>query len=657
MAWIAEAINNHKNGILKHASGQLSAQADAQAFGLHEIENQAESTLELLLDSLSDVESEELTAHWRALGEECASRGLNISMIPNTPEILKRAIWSQMEREVELGNIKLSDLVDAMMEVESVLSGCWYEMSRAYLGSRDIKVTRKTARQDALYSLSEVLSGETDKYQMYQKIAEKVSSITELGRCSLLVFGNKGDLEPVASNKPELLEALKGSQPEEIAALAAIVSLGGPVVLTRGNDNTPELQELLERYGSPSVLLVPLKSAEKDIGLMLLDEGSDGEFDQEQIDMAVASANQAAVAVEKSELIAEMENRLKHMAAMGIVARNLTSYLDPQEQYSSLQEMACALVRADGGVILLADDQPSDIEVVASYGKPAWKKVESLYGLARSVVESGELTVYRKGTSDSRFADIEDAVQAGIIAPLKFREKAVGVIVVTSTEPGERYSREDLELFGNFAAQAAISIENTQLYDRLQDTYLGAIASLAMAIEARDPYTVGHSRRVTQYAVAIAESMGLPKDEIEDLRLAGLLHDIGKIGVPDSILNKPDRLSEEEFSVIKMHPELSMRILEPLPHLGKIIPIIYNHHERYDGRGYIDGKSGEDIPQGARIIAVADAFEAMTSDRPYRRALTREEAISEIKKNAGSQFDPEVVEHFLGLLQDTAPAE
>jgi HD-GYP domain-containing protein (c-di-GMP phosphodiesterase class II) len=161
---------------------------------------------------------------------------------------------------------------------------------------------------------------------------------------------------------------------------------------------------------------------------------------------------------------------------------------------------------------------------------------------------------------------------------------------------------------------------------------------------------VGHSARVTQYAVAIAESMDLPLEEVEELRLAGILHDLGKIGVPDSILNKPGRLSDEEYSAIKMHPVLSMRIIEPLPHLGNIIPIIYHHHERYDGNGYMDGKSGNGIPLGARIIAVADSYEAMTSDRPYRKALSREEAVAEIARCSGTQFDPEVVKHFLALL-------
>jgi len=350
-----------------------------------------------------------------------------------------------------------------------------------------------------------------------------------------------------------------------------------------------------------------------------------------------------------------MESRLKQMAAIGIVARSLTSHLDAKEQLQSILAMATTLMRAESGVFLLIEEMFGELKQEAYAGEAGWAADGSFMDMARWVYDKAELAVWDRDLADERFAALPQPVQACMAAPLMVRDKPIGVLGIASSKQGEHYADQDAELFGNFAAQAAVSIENTRLYQRLQDTYLGAIGSLAAAIEARDPYTVGHSARVTQYAVAIAESMELEPEEVEDLRLAGLLHDLGKIGVPDNILNKAGRLSEEEFSAIKMHPALSMRIIEPMPHLGNIIPIIYSHHERYDGNGYMDGMAGDKIPLGARIIAVADSFEAMTSDRPYRKALSSEEATSELSRNSGSQFDHEVVKHFLILLEKSSP--
>ena len=653
MTWIADAISGQEEEILKSVS-LLVAKGDVSSPSIPaaEIEKQAAMTLELLLSTLRDEDDASLLDHWEAIGARYSDTGLSMAEIPNTPDVLKRAIWSRMERKVEAGEIRLPDLVDSMMDVESILSECRVATVRGYLGSRDIKVTEDTRRMEALYSLADLLSSESDGDEMHSAIVEKVAGITGLERCSLLVFdGDK--LEPVASNREGATEKLRDSS-ANLAALKAAVSLSGPVTLEKGGDNPPEVERLLDDYGTSAVLVVPLRSGDGDIGLLLLDPDEGGGFTSEQIDLAVACANQAAVNIERSGLFAEMEGKLKHMAAVGIVARTLSSSLDPDERLQSLLEMATALARADSGAILLPEEMFGELKEAASSGDAGWVSEEAFRKVARWVNEHGETVLLQRGTRDPRFGEVEVGVETSITSSLMVRGKVIGVITVASRSPDEKYTGDDLEMFGNFAAQAAVAIENTQLYERLQDTYLGAIASLAAAIEARDPYTVGHSARVTQYSVAIAESMGLNSDEVEEVRLAGILHDLGKIGVPDSILNKPGRLTEEEYSAIKMHPVLSMRIVEPLPHLGNIIPMIYYHHERYDGCGYVEGKAGQDIPLGARILAVADSFEAMTSDRPYRKALSRQEAMAEVRRNAGSQFDPEVVRHFLELLEESA---
>ena len=651
MSWIADAISIHTREILTEVS-VLVDEVQGSALSPGEVLKQAELTLELLMGALDSKESAPLFDRWEAIGRSCSEGDLPMSDIPRTTDILKRAIWAAMEKHVEAGEIKLNDLVDAMMVVESVLSDCWFMMVHSYLGSRDIRVTARAERMESLYTLTEVLSTERDDYQMFRAIVDKVASITKLPRCSLLLTGEDGQLSPAASNFADTLDMLQRITASEFSALSDVVSLGGPVILEKGHV-TPEIESILVAYHTPLVLLVPLRSADKDLGVLLLDAKKSGDFTQEQIDLAIATANQVAIAIEKNVLVAEMETRLKHMAAIGIVARSLTSHLDPKEQMESLLEMGCALVRADSGVVLLQEEMFDELEEQVSTGDTEWTRTEPFEKMARWVTEHHEPLLWDEKDFRQMNVGADVDIEVGLMAPMLVRDKSIGIIAVGSSRGVEGYSKDDLEMFKNFAAQAAVSIENTQLYERLQDTYLGAIGSLAAAIEARDPYTVGHSARVTQYAVAIAESMGLNGDEVEEIRLAGLLHDLGKIGVPDNILNKPGRLSEEEYSAIKMHPALSMRIVEPLPQLGNIIPIIYHHHERFDGNGYIEGKAGEKIPLGARIIAVADSFEAMTSDRPYRSALSRGEAIAELMANSGSQFDPRVVDHFLKLLKQT----
>ena len=182
---------------------------------------------------------------------------------------------------------------------------------------------------------------------------------------------------------------------------------------------------------------------------------------------------------------------------------------------------------------------------------------------------------------------------------------------------------------------------------KIRASFLSAITSLAYALEAKDKYTNGHSQRVADISVAIAKELDLPQESIERIRLAGLVHDIGKIGVRETVLNKPGRLTDEEFRHVQYHPEIGEHILAPIADDEEILKLVRHHHERYDGTGYPDQLKGDQIPLCSRILAVSDAYEAMTSERPYRSKMSDEEAYEEIKRNRGIQFDPEVADAFL----------
>jgi HD-GYP domain-containing protein (c-di-GMP phosphodiesterase class II) len=191
---------------------------------------------------------------------------------------------------------------------------------------------------------------------------------------------------------------------------------------------------------------------------------------------------------------------------------------------------------------------------------------------------------------------------------------------------------------------------------RIRGDFFNAITALAYALEAKDSYTSGHSQRVSDISVAIAKGLGLPQASINRIELAGRVHDIGKIGVRELVLNKPGRLTEEELQHVKCHPEAGERILMPIVEDWEILRIVRHHHERYDGAGYPDGLAGDEISLGARILAVADSFDAMTSERPYRQAMSVEEACAEIERSKNTQFDSEVVAAFMSVKSSLFPS-
>jgi putative nucleotidyltransferase with HDIG domain len=211
---------------------------------------------------------------------------------------------------------------------------------------------------------------------------------------------------------------------------------------------------------------------------------------------------------------------------------------------------------------------------------------------------------------------------------------------------------EDLKQARQLTNQVAVALSNAHLVEDLDALNWGALTALARTVDAKSPWTAGHSERVTQLGIKIGERMGLAKEEIDILHRGGLLHDIGKIGVPAAILDKPDRLTDEEYEIMKKHPEIGANILQPIAAYSDVIPIVRQHHERWNGSGYPDGLAGRQIHPYARIFAVADVYDAIISDRPYRAGFTPEEVVRHIVAGDGTDFDPEVVAAFLEVMTD-----
>ncbi|MEW6603027.1 MAG: HD domain-containing phosphohydrolase, partial [Nitrospirota bacterium] len=239
--------------------------------------------------------------------------------------------------------------------------------------------------------------------------------------------------------------------------------------------------------------------------------------------------------------------------------------------------------------------------------------------------------------------------RTSMIIPLFSKGDLIGILDVGSLHHGS-FTSDHLSTAEKIASQVTVALEHAMLYEDLQQLVINTITSLISVIDAKSPWTKGHSERVTKYAVEIAKEMGLDDKEVNHVRMCGLLHDIGKVGTFDGLLDKPGKLTDEEFELMKKHPGIGADIIAPIKQLNDIIPGILHHHERYDGMGYPLGLKGEDIPLCAGILSVVDAFDSMTDDRPYRKALGYEHAVAEIRRCAGTQFSPDIVNVFLRVL-------
>lgn len=255
-------------------------------------------------------------------------------------------------------------------------------------------------------------------------------------------------------------------------------------------------------------------------------------------------------------------------------------------------------------------------------------------------------------------------LNAIVCVPAYYRDELLAILLLGEKKEGGEFEQGELDFFSALASDAAMAIRNAQLFEELKresernhDLFIRATIVLGSTIEAKDKYTHGHTERVTNYAVSIAHQMinngsgDFSPDFLQGLYIAGMLHDIGKIGVPEGILNKPGKLTPEEFEVMKKHPFYGGEILAPLPELKESLLGVKYHHERYDGKGYPEGLKGDEIPIIAMIVAVADIYDAMTTDRPYRKALSREVTIDEIEKNIGTQFHPKPAQAMIELFK------
>lgn len=354
-----------------------------------------------------------------------------------------------------------------------------------------------------------------------------------------------------------------------------------------------------------------------------------------------------------------LEQRLTEVSLLNQISRESTLSQNLTKVLSIILEKAVSSQKADAGSIMLVDKKTGDLLIKATTNPEARligeKRVPAGYGIAGWVAKEGRPIVLIDGIGSDRDFPEAKQVQNAVSLPILLDKRVVGVLNLSYKDSAhdKKFSPADLDFLTTLANHAAAAIHNAQLFEELRGNYFSTIQALAAAIDAKDPYTHGHSARVAEYAIAAAKELKMTMAQMELIQAAAYLHDVGKIGIPEPILTKPGKLTDEEYEIIKTHPEISARILSPVNFNGDVIPIVRGHHERYDGHGYPDHVKGPSIPFEARLLAVADSFDAMTSVRPYRPPRTVDDAKNELLRCAGSQFDRDIVEAFIKAVEKT----
>jgi response regulator RpfG family c-di-GMP phosphodiesterase len=359
--------------------------------------------------------------------------------------------------------------------------------------------------------------------------------------------------------------------------------------------------------------------------------------------------------LEKQRLYRENIN-LKETVSLYKISEAMGSTIRLDFLLNLILETAIKELDADMATLLLSDEKNGVLTRKASLGVPHQMLTSGLLTgrdeICKWVIKNARPRVFDRDDIGVQHLPtrLREAIGSAVVHPLMAKGKVMGILILIRLQ--ERvfpFTTGQLHSLSILASKAASALENSRLYEELKDSYLQTLTALANAVEARDIYTRGHTERVCYMAQFLCREMGWNEEQLWEVKMGGILHDIGKIGVPDAVLNKGQALTEDEFEIMKQHPACGARILEGISFLAPALPFVLYHHERFDGKGYPCGLSHSQIPIQGRLMAVVDTFDAMTSDRPYRKAKTIRMALQEIKDCAGTQFDPDVAHLFLTI--------
>lgn len=383
--------------------------------------------------------------------------------------------------------------------------------------------------------------------------------------------------------------------------------------------------------------------------------------------------------VEQSDLMAlspqfqSMENyrRIQQdLATIYKVGNLINAEPDLSSLYNRVLEVILQVVQADRGFLVMVDESGQLAAAAQREREPGTRLTPASFSrtVAQECFEHRTAILRANALADDRLKQADSVliqhIHSVLCVPIECPDAVVGVIYADTVSDSEVFQKHDLELLSAVGKQAGLAIQRVKLLERVRRTLRSTMKALGAAIEAKDEYTRGHSERVTDYAMKCGTAMMLTDDQLQTLELACYLHDVGKIGIPESILRKAGPLTEEEYGIVKQHSRMGANIIKNIEGAEEIADIVLHHHERWDGKGYPDGLKGEGCSLLARVLTVADAYDAMSSQRPYRDRLAAEKVFRTLREAAGRQFDPDIVEPFIRSLSDgsrpsadAAPAE
>jgi diguanylate cyclase (GGDEF)-like protein len=514
--------------------------------------------------------------------------------------------------------------------------------------ARDV---RSIAHLKMLQSLTGKLNRLNDVREIGDAIAVELRSLVDYHNCR--VFVSDGDeLIPVAF----LGDLTSGNESQSLDFLRTRIGVGitgrcaelgeSIVVADAANCEFGQQIEGTEAI-EESLVAVPLRYGTRVVGVIVVSQLGLDQFDEDDVRLLEVLAGHAAVAVENASLYESARREAESATALLEFGRELATLVDLDDIAGRVTELSAELLDSRNTSFYLQTDE--ELRLRAEHGHSPELAAELAERTFPPAAVDTDRDPWILGPADYEPVIGQAPVPGARYAVAPFAvDGRVGCLValVERDDFGER----ELRLLGGVAHQAQLAIANASSYEGLERTFVTTVEALANALEANDEYTSTHARWITDLSLRVGRELGLDDPTLKCLELGALLHDIGKIGIPSDVLAKPGRLTAEERRLVETHPELGERIIGPIDRLEDVRPIVRHCHERWDGKGYPDGVAGEQIPLESRIIFVCDAYHAMTTDRPYRRALSHREAVRRLAEGAGTQFDPTVVAVALGVL-------